>query len=71
MNTFKGLDIKAKVAQPLPGSPEYEQLTWAIRTWLQAACSGYYGSATCENAARELEIERDHGFIVHINRRTA
>ena len=49
-----------------------EQINWAIQMWRYAAAqdtkNGMLQRAqTCENAARELEIERDTGKIVHIN----
>lgn len=67
--TFNGLPIQGFVPKFAPGQPEFEQLTWAISMWRKCATSGEYSSATCENAARELEIERDSGYIVHINKR--
>jgi hypothetical protein len=37
---------------------------------MRAAFGTEQNTTQCEAAARELEIERDHGIIVHINRRT-
>ena len=70
MDTFHGLKVQSERTPPAKGAPEYDQLTWAIRAWRQAALHEQC-SDLCEAAARELEIERDHGVVVHINRRTA
>ncbi len=67
--TFKGLTIQSKVTKPEHGSDHYNQLSWAIEQWMKASVGTGQNQIQCENASRELQIERDHGFIVHINRR--
>jgi len=58
------------VEPAIPGSERWNQLTWAISAWRKASLATSQNMATCENAAQELEIERDTGKIVHINKRT-
>ena len=69
-DTFQGLAVKARVPIHPPRSPAYQQLTLAITQWRRAAGNDR-NPDTCNNAALELEIERDHGVIIHLNRRTA
>jgi len=66
MNNPPKLISKGDPAEP--GSERWKLLTQAIRDWRRATLCDY-GSQVCENAARELEIERDTGKIVHINTR--
>jgi hypothetical protein len=63
------LKVLARVPIPARDSDRWNQLTWAINAWRRAALSDR-NMATCENAARELEIERENGEIVHLNVRT-
>lgn len=67
---FRGLRVVSRVEKPERGSEQWQQLTWAIGAWRRAAISDGQNMHICENAARELEIERDHGVIVHLNTRT-
>lgn len=64
-------EIKSKVQIAVPGTEHHKQLTWAIQAWRKASLASGQCMETCENAARELEIERDKGTIVHINTRTS
>lgn len=67
--TFNDLKIVSRLEKAERGSERWNQLTWAIAAWRKASISTGQNMAICENAARELEVERDHGVIVHINTR--
>jgi len=63
------LKVERRVAPAPTGSERHELLTRAAAQWRLAGLDPCGSLAICENVARELEIERDTGAVVYLNRR--
>lgn len=59
----------ARVLPAQPGTEEHATLTRAAAQWRKAGLDTLNDQAMCENAARELEILRDRGETIHLNKR--
>jgi len=62
--TFMGYRVLRRTEKAIPGSADYRDLTASA-----AYCRSFAGrdGMVMENAAREAEIDRDHGVQVAIN----
>lgn len=61
------MKIVGKIKPLEKGSREWSEITEAACAWRKASLESGQNATLCENAARELEIERDQGLIVHLN----